>query len=396
MKSFIYSFTILESILIFCIFSIFGINYEGSSSSSLYSLLTVISFALSLFYIIKDAKRYPLSPSVVVLLLIILFWGLLAGKANTSMYKCFAMFCVPAALIANTSAKSGDFSWLGRWLDVFMLVISVSLFFSLPRLLVSISAGDSHYSQSLSYHASLAFAINLFLYKYGELIEGRFKFFNSKYYLYLQLLLSPLQLVTIFFSGGRGGFVVVFASLVLFVITFKGSVNRFIPSILAIILISLAFLSLITSRVDSNFLNILESNSTRLFSYLTSNGVDMSETSGRDEVYTLSWQLVEKSPFFGYGLFEYVDYLRKFPYPHNLFLEWLLQGGTLLCLIATVFLIIQLLKFKRIINRNPEMLLLLPSFTYQKVQLMFSGSYMQTGLFWFFMVLIYSYKKVKQ
>jgi O-antigen ligase len=141
--------------------------------------------------------------------------------------------------------------------------------------------------------------------------------------------------------------------------------------------------------VDDSLIAMLEVNADRLFSYISSEGLDMSQTSNRDSVFETAMVFISDSPLWGYGLFGYYDVLGY--YPHNLFLEILLQGGAIFLVFSLWALWIMFIKLCKMQKNNNSLYLLLPFIIYPFVQLLFTGSYMETPFFWFSVMFVVNY-----
>lgn len=400
MRDFFYSLTIFEQILVFSLFSILGIDYGGADSgNNVYYLTTAVIFCIDLICLITDPQRSTkINPWCAFFLSsIVLFvaFAVIAGKINTTMFKCYTILCVPSILIAvHKGHNSPDLQWLGKWLDPIMSIIGIALCFSIPKLMGAMLTGDAYYSQNLSYYAALCLSLDLFLLKYGRTIKSRAKIFNTTAYKIFQIILFPCLLGAVFISGGRGGFVVIAVSVLIFLITGRKRIKHLWRKVFYIILGAALLLVFVSKALDSDILKIVARNTSRIFSYITASGIDMSETSGRDNVYKVTMALIEQRPLFGYGFFSYPDALRIQPYPHNLFLEWLLQGGIAYTIIASTVLVCALHKYRQMIKRNPEAFLIMPIAIYALTELMFSASYMQFAAYWFFIVYVCCFRVI--
>lgn len=402
MRDFVYTVTLFESILFFSIFSILGIDYGGADSGSmLYYAATAVFFVLTFVCIFTDPKKtWKVNWAGCITLLVLAIFivsALISGKLNTTMFKCFSILCVPVSMIAiHKGNQGGDLQWLTRWLDLVLCTISIALLFSLPRLLKAMVTGDTYYSQTLSYYAAMTFALNLFILACGKYMKNRPKICRTTLYLIFQIILLPIPVVCIMFSGGRGGFVVVAMALLVFLFTVKINFRKVFKYIfwggLICLLVALVFFR----NASADLLKVLLRNMSRLFSYISASGIDMSETSGRDALYLRSLRLIWERPIVGYGLFRYPDVLVTQPYPHNLFLEWLLQGGAIYFVLACTVLVLVIRKYIWMIRHREDMIFLMPLAVYSLTELMFSATYLQHPQFWFFIVyvLCFNTKKV--
>jgi O-antigen ligase len=160
-----------------------------------------------------------------------------------------------------------------------------------------------------------------------------------------------------------------------------------------IIFISITIISitvLLSDIIPRGVTDVMQTGSERIFSYITPSGVDLSETSGRGEVYSNAWKLIKEQPALGYGIFKYADISKG--YPHNIFMEFLLQGGIVYLIFWIIVLIKFFIKFNRIIEVDNINLLLIPISIYPFTLLLFSGSYLMSALFWFVIAYVSNFK----
>ena len=115
----------------------------------------------------------------------------------------------------------------------------------------------------------------------------------------------------------------------------------------------------------------------------------MSKTSNRDILYEESIKLIKKKPLIGYG---FLDYLNQtgFGYPHNFFLEVLLQGGLLFLIIWSIFLIYFFHRLTILIKNNKNYIVILPFVVYCFIQLLFSSTYLLEPFFWFSIIFVFT------
>ena len=199
-------------------------------------------------------------------------------------------------------------------------------------------------------------------------------------------VLLLVQVAGVLISGGRGGFIlVVNASLLLLWLKMKDKKDSLLLVLLIIIFFLISSLVLLP-KIMKNDLFINSSN--RVFSYITSNGIDMTETSERDQVYHEAIELIKERPLTGFGFFGYYDYTF---FPHNFFLETLLNWGIFFLLFVLYMALLFLHKLSMIIKHEPSNLFALAIFIYPFTNLMFSGTYMSTPLFWFGISYVFVY-----
>ena len=79
-------------------------------------------------------------------------------------------------------------------------------------------------------------------------------------------------------------------------------------------------------------------------------------------------------------------------YPHNIFLELFLQGGILFLVLGVILLIMFVVKLTKIVRTDQRMIMIVPLAIYPFTELMYTGSYMENGRFWFCMMFVFNYQ----
>lgn len=385
-------------ILFYCVMAFMGTSYAGaeSSSSYIYSVL-VCDLIIGYYYIrFNFFNNFSSNEVLLVCLLVIILidYYYISGSQRDLLIKSFICYSLPSALCGLTIYKANLLDLLCKWSTPIMLIISIYGVISLSNisnfLLNDMSIGGGAGSQALSYSVAFAFSINWCNILFGDEQPLRFEFTKSRLYWYFSIFLIFAQIITILISGGRGGFVLFFVSF-LFLLWLKIRKNATtFKKVIALFIVLLLIGIVVAQFLPQSVQDMIFFGSERTFSYITSSGIDMTQTSNRDDVYNQAIALFEESPLFGYGFFYYVD-VYKIGYPHNLFLEWLLQGGVVFCSICMIILLRFLIKLKKMIMLGHNKIIL-AYILYPLVQLMFTGSYVGTGFFWFGLAYVYVYK----
>ena len=112
----------------------------------------------------------------------------------------------------------------------------------------------------------------------------------------------------------------------------------------------------------------------------------MGETSDRDITYGDALDAFYESPAFGYGIYKYADKLGF--YPHNIFLQVMVQGGVFYLIIFVTFITVLFVKALRMLKDSTNSLLIIIAL-YPFVLLLFSGSYTRDPLFWFLVTYLF-------
>ena len=399
MRELFFTVSLNISLLFFAIYAILGKSFNIDTDSFIY-IITSVSFAIiSILIVIIDQFKSP-KPFIVrkinlffySLPLIFCFFYLIENPTSENGFRYFSIyltFSLPAIFIGLNIAINNLLPKMIKWWELIMLILSLALFLSIPNILITnvISIGGGLDYQRISYLAAFAYCLNLYLILYGS-NHNRFIFCYSKTYKVLSILLLILQTAIVFISGGRGGFILLLIStFVLIYLKLKVGFNYklFIKGLL----LATLFMFLFFRSAPPELLEVIEKGNKRLFAYFTPYGINFSETSGRDIYYAKAVEVVKDRPINGYGIFGYVD--RTGDYPHNLILEILLQGGIFLLFIWIVIFTKFYKKVKYLISTDSTNMIIIPLFIYPLVELLFSGSYLLSPLYWFVLSYVFSY-----
>ncbi len=387
-RDLIFFISLFASYIYFSVEAVFGENLIGADDSppsyKYYCIICFISFFIVFYYqvkVLKVNRRMLFSFFVISIYILSSF---INGYWNMKSGLCLIAFCLPASCMGIYYSRTHLYGHLMKYFDLLIPFMSMSLVFMLSNLVMVAAEGIKQYSQIISNLAAMCYLFDIFILAFGHKYE-RFHFATTKWYRYFCFLLIPLYVFVIFFSGGRGGAVIVFVGTLILLIITKQSLKK-IMGLTIVISLCVYF---IISQLDDSLIAMLEVNADRLFSYISSEGLDMSQTSNRDSVFETAMVFISDSPLWGYGLFGYYDVLGY--YPHNLFLEILLQGGAIFLVFSLWALWIMFIKLCKMQKNNNSLYLLLPFIIYPFVQLLFTGSYMETPFFWFSVMFVVNY-----
>lgn len=208
--------------------------------------------------------------------------------------------------------------------------------------------------------------------------KERFIFFQRRLFRYFTVFLLICLAICVAVSGGRGGMVLMLLYFIVVPLLLKKNFIRIFIIYLFVGIVAFLIINYLMSG-NSELATYLDYGLNRAFEYLSSDGVDMSKTSNRDDAYSFALNLIQESPLFGYGFFRTIG---EFGYPHNFFLEILLDGGVVLLLITMGILIAIFKKIILMIKLKCNMIIIILSL-YTFISLLFGGSYLLRGLFWF-------------
>ena len=398
MKNCFLTYSIFSSILFFSIISILRVSYLGGESNNSYLYASAMSFLFSIFvvvpYFFKKASRIPHLVVVILVIAGIFILASFEGYIGSRTLNLFTVFSLPNILIGTYLGSQSGLSRITKWLDIVMLIITLGLIMSLDEFLMAMYMGDKGYSQDKSYFACLAFLLNLFLLQFGHKFQ-RFSFTSNKSYMYICSLLLPVQVLLLLISGGRGGFVALAVGVIFFFHCVRETGVKNTGRFLSIAFGAIIAIIFLGSMLSSHFLELLSNSIDRIFSYISSSGIDLTQTSHRDEVYEVSIKRILERPFLGYGFFSYSEVLGEWPYPHNLFLEWILQGGVFFFIFFFIFLLKQIKKLYANLLMDESLIMLIPLLFYSLSELMFSATYICMPLFWFCMAYLFNYKNTQ-
>ena len=397
LESIVYFLNLYFGMIFFVVYGILGLTYTGSSGDSTFVYSYMALDILVLIYFIYNSLRYGMGGKGIIMLIIALIFLAVYyfdpphSEDGIQDGRIFLAESVPAILIGIVLAKTNRLNTLARFYDVLNIVLTIGLLLNF-RMFTSGAigglAGTTNY-QALSYTAALAFSINIFGLLAGSFYPDRFKFFNSSIFYVIELLFLPVQILACIMSGGRGGAILIILSFIAvfyYVNKWKKKKSKTIFTLLGVAAIGLLVLSILPEQYSDPIFNGLN----RQFSYISRGGIDMGETSNRDITYGEALEAFNESPAFGYGLYKYADRLGY--YPHNIFLQVMVQGGIFYLSIFILCMIVLFVKAFRMLRDSSNSLLIIIAL-YPFVQLLFSGSYTRDPLFWFLVTYLFVVNK---
>lgn len=384
--------------LFFSIVALLG--YQGLSETNpllyayIMSFIGIVNMA-TILWIVARNDRFTIKDIVVLLgipfiMLLSYFTAIVLGRhhpQNSYYFSLFLGFSLPSIFIgyylgkAYRRAKKVD---VGRYVEIIMLVISLG---GLVTILIPFmqgarfaSLGGASY-QAASYYSALAFGLNLYFIIWGR-NHVRFRLFKYRFYQIFSVLLLVLQFVMVVIPGGRGAFVlaVIYVFFAFFEVLRIKRVKKILQGMLFVVGLVVVAIIFIPRLLENP---LFASGFNRAIAFIdTGGGVNWDGTSGRLPLYQKAQYLFAQAPVFGYGIF---GFRRVFGdiYPHNIILEILLQGGVFY--LAFWIVILSLLGRRLFLNIKRDVTFRVYLFIalYPLVSLMFSGTYISSGLFWF-------------
>ncbi len=380
------------SSVFFSINSLLNVNYEGAEGGSSFLIYSVFVFFMVCFYTLQDFKLIKKRFCFIIpFFFTFVFFVEYSTSANNTQSELmqqsfiyFWAFTVPCILVGTNIGNTKDYNKVFMWIDVLALITSLGCVVALPRLLLSsvVSLGGGDY-QLLSYVS--AFSFSIFLYNILNDNISRFPLLRRRGYTLFTIFLMLGCVLCIFGSGGRGGFLLLSVDMVILFYSRRKWIVNHLWGILLIIPLLLVFISFI----DKTAIEMIWDNGAEriINTFFTGEG-GVSKT-GREDVYASAFQLISDNPF-GYGFFR--AYAIAGNYPHNIFLEIILNGGFLLLLVSLVLLFRMTKKLKLMIRLDKRIAFIPILVSYPFVMLLFTTSYLWTGLFWVNIAFVASYK----
>ncbi len=342
LKCWIYPLSFLGAEMFSAFCGITGYKQEEGSTLYLYYMISL--FAFSMLLIVHDIFILGKPFSKMVLLIPIIFTACYFSDISSESpplewtkkaYQFFLFFSLSPMLIASLIAKNNSIEGMYKYLDVILIILGIGMIARLPKMMMLGELIEGY--NGISYQSALAFGA---IY-YGLLSkrEDRFKFLKNKVFKLVSIVMCVLLPLTCLSSGGRGGVVFLFALAGLISLIFVKKRNIF-KVLFFVLPLGLLGVVIIFDLVQNSVLeNTFNRGMDRAFSYISSSGIDMAQTSNRDIVFELAQKNIEANLYTGYGIFHTIG---AFGYPHNIFLEILEGGGIFYFAFWIIILIISI------------------------------------------------------
>lgn len=399
----VYTATIYINYVFSPIMALMGKKHEIQSGDNSWALTVGMAFVVSMFFALKSilskhnlhyGKNLLLFPLLFFLCAFFIEYAFfpvqVSGSYPVSRWYLFSLLYVwPAVFIGIDVATEDSLDQIYKWVDVLAVLITLGMIPMLGSLGIEerISMGGDNY-QAVSYMG--AFSSGILLYGlFSPYQKLRFKFFRLKAFKIISVALILVNVAAVFISGGRGGALLLILNSIicLFVFNRKGIIKKTIIAIVALLVFSSLFGRFLSSYGLSDF---FEMGIERSFSYISGGNLDMTETSERDVVYKVAIENINNYPVLGQGIFRPMSMYGG--YPHNFFLEILVDGGMVYLLFWIAYLWFFFNKLFRIIRREPAKSYLLILASLPLLSLLFSGTYTNNAYFWFVISCIFIYQ----
>jgi len=371
-----------------------GVSYEGRSSSASYIFFSAASACLIGFlYLVSIFRRercrradgflfFVLSAFSIHLLALSL--TAIDPEPGLITFVNWFVLGIPGALAYMYLRRVGHLQAFIRSSSIVALLLLILLVRSTFGELIqgnrSVEIGGATY-QNFSYIAATSFAI--FVINADIKVSapsGRQKSHVGLLRVVGLSIASLVAVALVVLGGGRGAMITVIAfSLVFFIRAIRSlQLRNLTHASLALLSVGAAS-AVVVSKLSPSWVGVFEFGFRRAFSYLLDGDGSLGDgTGGRSEIYHQAAALLSASPLYGYGVFGVHGTLI---HPHNIALEWGLQFGLP---VAAVLIVWMMWCFVAAIRSNDEVRRWCCQFlAIGLIMLSFSGSYLETGLFWF-------------
>ena len=373
----------------FAVYAVLGLTYEGSETSSSYHVYIAVIVTVTVLSALRSILAGGLNlghfflmflvGAVVILFLLNVALGGAEAQSGNS-FRLWIFLGIPALLAGIAASKTDQLKNASLLFEPLMLLFSAAAFvYAIGNFTSGVDVtglGGATY-QTASYLSALAFGINTYHLLFGD-NHRRWAFTKTRSYILLSMSLLPLQVASCLLTGGRGGFVLILVYVIVLtaVAIIHSGISRIGLGLAALTFGTVAIFAIAPTLLNNEFGSRVLG---RVFSYVGAEGINWDGTSGRGNMYEEALLAIREAPVAGYGLFSWgMD-----GYPHNFFLEVLLNGGLLYLACWMVGLLFLVLKLRQRIRIEPATLILVAVGLFPFVMLMFSGSYWSTTSFWY-------------
>lgn len=385
----VYTLVLNGPLFYFSACALLGIRPDPDEGAGIMYKIYMVSLLLMGFFL--WFKNFLKGRVKILPLCILLFYAIVAliqGYKEHTVFIQMVCFSVPAACVALNMKGKDELAEIMKIMDLLLPILSFSFLFMIKNIYLSRLEGIGSYDQNASYFIAYCFLIDIFLLSNNNSYP-KFKFLDKKWYTALKIALLPYFFVMAFFGGGRGAFITIIVGLfVVFVRNMKRISIALIFKVIFGLLLLLFCVFFVFHELTADYLDLFTENFGRITSLVDNGSIDTSASSGRDIIWKNATKLISEKPLLGYGIF---SYLKFSPWPHNIFLEVLLQGGMFLLFILLVILLLAFTKYHRMVRFDSSQILLAPFMIWVFTELQFSGSYTFEPFFWFTLSYIYNF-----
>lgn len=372
-------------------FTLFGVDFDPNSEVSIYVyikiLFGVISILFCLIKVIFEKKTtiffvYSFFVSLLIascLILTSLYYTNIPISRSTMI--SFG-YLIPFIILCGLIIPRIDFNKLNSAIPYVITILCLTGVFGIviPNILgIYVNSLPGFTYQNTSYFFSMGFLLTLIQLLIGDnRLYGRFL-----KYLYVILLVFFLSLS--FLGGGKGALVTNVFGFLFYCFFGKINLKKFFLSIIFGVISYFVIIGI------SQMSNELYSGIDRAISFISFDSQTLwNNSSGRDTIYKSTLHLISLKPILGWGLGS-SSFTSLRSYPHNIFLEILLDGGVFYFSLSLILILLTLFTLFKRCKRNKNFLLVSGGFLFNLISLQFSGSYLYGNYFFWFGLLMYLY-----
>ena len=378
---------LLKYELCFAILSLIGYVSAGIFNTPFFMLvmaaLGVLNIVIVVIAMFKE-KTYSLKAFLLLLaipvvisvsyLMALLNYGF--DYSTATYFFWFLAYSLPAIFIGFYCGQRylDDSFNLTLFIELTMLVITASSVVSVVVPMMHEVGFTTESYQSASYTGALAFGMNLYYLFWGK-NHRRPKAMNSIFYKIFQILMLPIQLLSVVITGGGIGLLLISAYLI--VVFFTALFSRNWKILMAYgFLIGFGYLGMVIFYDTLMGIPIVETGWNRVARFFNP-PVPFGQWCQQ------VWQLFSTSPITGHGLFSLYYMFPSKDCAHNLILKILGQGGIVfLALIGTVTIRLSV-KYLQTVKHTKRLRELLFLCVFGVTLLMFDTSHVSNALLWF-------------
>jgi O-antigen ligase len=404
MLKYLFLLGIMAEWVFFLFLSLFNLKYQGASESNLYviywitilvlSLISLFIYLLNYFKVGKMPKNIFvnfLPIFIVIMLYLISFLKFGYNYTGNGYYaKIFVSMCIPTFLIGYICSINKKENQLVKIVVQFVIFGTGILVISLYRLVSESIVTDSLDSVGgvgrlgIGYLATHFFIVTFYIFVFNNkiskislplLLRSRFK------YTTIFIMLS-IQISTVIFAGSRGPLLnlLLVCSMMIVLKLFQSSIVSFSKKLLSIIVIIICLLQFYNT-FGQNYFALSTERTLTLFQLEKDNWAG---GSGRESLYPLAYKMFSEKPVFGFGPMGFLSESGAGMYPHNIFLESMVDYGAIGLVVIVLFFIYLIKKYINRIDRNISLLLILFLFFSSLIELQVSGTFIAHARLWFF------------
>jgi O-antigen ligase len=386
----------------FIVNSLLGKSYLGSQNSNYYIIFWLAIFSIAILIFIKGiifSKKYQMQIiNLVPILIILVLFGLsfsifgFNSNGNVTYFKLFTIISVSSYLMGMHCAIQNGERNLFKSIEM-IAILSIPAIITSFKMLIS---GASQYSvlddmggmgrMGIAYHMSLIFVYMFLVFNISSK-RNKFTLFEgvlgNKTYNLVRLFFMGLCALTIISSGTRGALIVIIIiPLMYFLYLFKKNRMKLIRKLFLFSTLVTVAILMFNTFFNTEIIEFSLKRFALFFDRSSQSNDNWAGGSGREYLYSLAWSIFRENPILGIGPMGFLKMAGT--YPHNIFLELLVDYGILGFTIGTTFIGFVILKYFRASKYNIAVSIMLMMFIAELIRNLFSGTFYSSYILWFF------------